>query len=177
MVAGKTAEEILLMMLYGIVSPTLTEPSLSIMLNEDSLPLIIGRQTALKGTLTFDRGKIDPAFGTSGYRAGAPISYSVGDTITESSGALYDFEILLIPTSTSINLEYGVTYQEGEQPLNSIGEKVSAPFPAGSITSSIDLKATYMMYDAQQFPLDFTWFKDEDGQGYLSTFASEGNGI
>ena len=120
LVEGRTAEEILMMMLYGVVSPTLTEPSLSIALSDDSLPLIIGRPSALKGTLTFDRGKIEPAYGTSGYRAGAPISYSVGDTITESSGAQYDFEIELTPTSSNVNLVYGVSYEEGEQPLNSI---------------------------------------------------------
>ena len=43
LIEGKTAEEILLMMLYGVVSPTLTEPKLSISLSEDSLPLVIGR--------------------------------------------------------------------------------------------------------------------------------------
>lgn len=176
LIEGRTAEEILMMMLYGVVSPTLTEPSLSIALSDDSLPLIIGRPSALKGTLTFDRGKIEPAYGTSGYRAGVPISYSVGDTITESSGAQYDFEIELTPTSSSVNLTYGVNYEEGEQPLNSIGQAVGAPYPAGSITSSIVIRAVYELYDATNSSREFTWFEDEDGQGYLSTFESEGSG-
>lgn len=177
LVEGKTAEEILLMMLYGVVSPTLTEPSLSIAISDESLPLIIGREQALKGALTFDRGKIEPAYGTSGYRAGAPTNYSIGDTTVEATGTSYDFEISLIPTETSVTLNYGVAYGEGEQPLNSIGQAFSAPYPAGSIASTTTVTATYAIYDAFGNELSFTWFEDSDGQGYFSTFASEGSGI
>ena len=44
MVEGKTAEELLLMMLFGIVNPTLTGPSFSAVLNDDNGALIIGRE-------------------------------------------------------------------------------------------------------------------------------------
>ena len=100
LVAGKTAEEILLMMLYGIVSSTLTDPSLSVALSDENTQLIIGRPAALKGTLSFNRGKIDPAFTTSGYRAGAPVFYSIGEYTFESNNTLYDFDIELTPTTT-----------------------------------------------------------------------------
>jgi hypothetical protein len=113
-VAGKTAEEILLMMLYGIVSPTLTNPHLSIALNDDNETLIIGRPTLLKGALSFDRGAISPAFGTSGYRAGAPINYTIGDTEIDSSAEVCDFTITLIPTDTKMSVVYGVSYGAGE---------------------------------------------------------------
>ena len=177
LIEGKTAEEILMMMLYGVVSPTLTEPGLSIALSADTLPLIIGHPSLLKGTLTFDRGKIEPAYGTSGYRAGEPINYTVGDMIIESPGAQCDFEITLTPDSANTSLLYSVSYREGEQPLNSIGQTVNAPYPAGSINSSIVIQSAYQLYDAEYNIKEFTWFKDKDGQGYLSTFASEGSGV
>jgi hypothetical protein len=80
LIEGKTAEEILLMMLYGVVNPTLIDPSLVFALSEDSKTPVIGRQSLIKGTLTFNRGSISPAYGTSGYRAGDAIEYSIGDT-------------------------------------------------------------------------------------------------
>ena len=98
LIEGKTAEEILLMMLYGIVNPTFTTPKLSIALHDEKAALIIGREVALNGTIVFDQGKIEPAFGTSGKRAGAPMSYSIGDTTIESSSTQYDFSISFIPT-------------------------------------------------------------------------------
>jgi hypothetical protein len=81
LVEGKTAEEILLMMLFGVVNPVLTAPKLSIALSADNEVPIIGRPSVIRGSLAFDRGKIDPAYGTSGYRAGEAISYSIGDLI------------------------------------------------------------------------------------------------
>lgn len=175
-VAGKTAEEILLMMLYGIVSPTLTEPSLSIALSDENEMLIIGRPSVLKGALTFNRGKIDPAFTTSGYRAGAPTGYLIGDQTVESTSTSYDFELILTPTETTIQIPYAVSYGAGEQPVNSIGQPVGAPLSAGSISSLLMVTAIYALYTAEGFEQDFTWFKDETGSGYLSTFASESTG-
>lgn len=173
LVAGKTAEEILLMMLYGIVSPTLTEPSLSIALSDENEMLIIGRPSALKGALTFSRGKIDPAFTTSGYRAGAPTGYLIGDQIIESTSTSYDFELMLTPTETTIQIPYAVSYNAGEQPVNSIGQPVGAPLSAGSISSTIEVKAAYPLYNGEGEKHEFTWFKDEDGSGYMSIFAME----
>ena len=176
LIEGKTAEEILLMLLYGIVNPTLTDPSLSIALSDENTQLIIGRPTMLKGTLTFNRGKIDPAFTTSGYRAGAPITYSIGEYTFESNSALYDFDIELTPTATQISLPYSVAYGEGEQPVNSIGQPVDAPLSAGLIQDALNLTASYALYDASGSEQSFEWFEDEAGQGYLCVATSEGSG-
>lgn len=171
-VAGKTAEEILLMMLYGIVSPTLTEPSLSIALSAENEMPIIGRPSVLKGALTFSRGKIDPAFTTSGYRAGAPTHYSIGDQVIESTSTSYDFELEFVPTDKTTLIPYAVSYGAGEQPVNSIGQPVGAPLSAGMINSAIEVTAAYELYsEHEEHP--FTWFEDEDGSGYLSVFAME----
>ena len=176
LVAGKTAEEILLMILYGVVSPTLTNPELSIALSADNQQLIIGRKSLIAGSLSFNRGKIDPAYGTSGYRSGAPISYTIGNLTVTSSNNSYDFQIELTPTLTTTSLIYGVTYGKGEQPVNSIGQNVDQPLEEGSIYHSIELNAAYALYDMNGKDILFQWFEDNDGQGYLSAFASEGAG-
>lgn len=177
LIEGKTAEEILLMMLYGIVSPTLTNPSFNILLSEENAQPIIGRQTALKGTLTFDRGKIEPAYGTSGYRAGLPISYTINGETIESNVTSYDFSLDVIPTSDIVTLSCSVNYATGEQPVNSIGQPFDSALPAGTLSSSVKLTAVYPLYTASGAEQDFEWFKDDDGHGYLSTFAAEIDGV
>lgn len=176
LVAGKTAEEILLMMLYGIVSPTLTDPSLSIALSAENEMPIIGRPSVLKGALTFSRGKIDPAFTTSGYRAGAPTSYLIGNQVIESTSTSYDFELEIVPIETTMQIPYAVSYGEGEQPVNSIGQPVGAPLSAGFVSATLAVTAAYALYNADGEEHDFTWFEDETGSGYLSAFASESGG-
>ena len=175
LVEGKTAEEILLMMLYGIVNPVLTEPSLSIALNDDNGALIIGREQTLKGALIFSRGTIDPAYGTSGYRAGVPTMYTIGDNSFETSSTSYDFEITLMPTEKEVVLSYSVAYSAGEQPMNSVGKPFGAPLEAGYLFSSVTIPAAYELYQPSGEAQEFTWFEDKDEQtsGYLSTFAAE----
>jgi hypothetical protein len=77
-IEGKTVEEILLMMLFGAVNPTFTSPDLTIELASEATA-IVGRQTSISGKLIFNRGAITPPYGTSGFRAGAPIAFTVGD--------------------------------------------------------------------------------------------------
>lgn len=176
LIAGKTAEEILLMMLYGVVSPTLTGPSLSIALNDDNETPVIGRTSVLRGTLSFDRGKIEPAFVTSGHRAGAATNYFIGETVLPATGELCDFKVEVNPTDTTVYIPYAVAYSEGDQPVNSIGQPIGAPYSAGTISSILSIPAAYALYNAAGQELNFTWFTDETGSGYLSAFASEGKG-
>ena len=173
LVAGKTAEEILLMMLYGVVTPTLTDPKLSLALSAENEQLIIGRPSVVKGALSFSRGKIDPAFGTSGNRSGAALSYTVNGETVVASGNSYDFEFEILPTTDTISIGYSVNYAQGEQPMNSIGQPYGAPLTAGSISSSFDLNAAYPLYDKDGEDIRFTWFKEDDGEGYLANFATE----
>lgn len=177
MVEGKTAEEILLTILYGVVNPTLTAPSVSITLNEGLDILIIGRESRVEGVLTFDRGKIDPAYGTSGYRAGLPTAYTINNETTAASDLTYNFSFVFTPTQSENTIVYSVSYEEGEQPLNSIGSAVGEPLAAGSIGGNITLTAVYPLLDANGADYEFTWFEANDGSGYLATFASEGSGI
>lgn len=175
LIEGKTVEEILLMMLYGIVTPTLTEPKLSIALSDENAALIIGRPSNLKGALTFDRGEINPAFGTSGYRAGLPTRYLIGETVVDTTDTQYDFDITLTPQGREVILNYGVSYGEGEQPLDSIGRPFGAQCPAGIISLTLPLTAAYELYAADGTTQNFEWFEDEEdkGSGYLSAFGLE----
>lgn len=175
-VNGKTAEEILLMMLFGIANPAFVDPLVSIQLNENQPTLVIGRPSVVSGVLVFDRGKIEPAYGTSGYRTGLPISYSIAGKEIESSATTYPFSFEITPTEKENEIIYGVKYGAGEQPLNSVGSPYADPYPAGEIFHALYLHAAHQFYDAQGNELDFTWFTDLDGEGYLSTFASESSG-
>lgn len=136
-VNGKTAEEILLMMLFGIANPVFTEPTVSIQLSENQPTLVIGRTSVVSGALVFDRGTIEPAYGTSGYRAGLPISYSIAGIESENSSTTYPFSFEITPTEKENEIIYGVKYSQGEQPLNSVGMPYADPYPAGELFRSI----------------------------------------
>lgn len=175
LIEGKTSEEILLMMLFGVVSPTLTAPSLSIELNTKT-PLIIGRETQLEGALVFDRGKIDPAYGTSGFRAGLPTSFAIADELIKTTSTTCNFNFSFIPTEMKNKILYSVAYAEGEQPLNSIGQEVDFPLPAGLLSDMLTIAAIYPIYCDEGKELEFEWFEDKDGAGYASTFETEAFG-
>ena len=176
LINGRTSEEILLMMLFGIVNPVLTDPSLKIELDETST-LIIGREQTLSGALSFDQGRIDPAYGTTGYRAGLPTSYKIGDQEYKTNALTQKFSLTITPTSHENYIDYFVTHEAGEQPMNSIGKPIDAPYAAGIIFHTLYLRAAYPLLDAQRNDLEFTWFEANDGEGYESTFASEGSGV
>ena len=74
---GKTLEEILTLMLFGVVNPTLINPSLKV--SGNPRVGVAGRPLEVTGQIKFDRGRISPANGTSGFRAGLPSFYTIGD--------------------------------------------------------------------------------------------------
>lgn len=167
MVAGKSAEEILLLMLYGVVTPDLIAPSFHVELTS-SETVIAGEKSVVTGRLKFDRGAIAPAYGTSGYRAGVAESYSVNGINT---GEEFSIEILPIAGENTIICQ--VNYAQGEQPLNSVGLPFSAPLPAGSLLETIAIKGVYQLYTSNGEELEFTYFEDADGEGYESVLTTE----
>lgn len=174
-VAGKSVEEILLMMLYGVVNPTLTNPSLSIIWKEEKSFLTIGRPTVLEGLLIFDRGTIEPAYGTSGFRSGPPIKYTIMGKEIESSALIYNFSVEITPTEKEVVFTYRVDYDKGEQPLDVSGDPFSLPLEAGAIINSKIFTAIYPVYNDNKEDLSFDLFEDETGMGYISVFHSEQN--
>lgn len=166
---GKTVEEILLMMLYGVVNPTFTNPSFRVELNGPEV-VTVGQLTSLSGTMVFNRGAITPAYGTSGYRSGAVTGYEINGVPTDTA----DFVIELIPVAGENTVTCIAHYAQGEQPLNSIGQNYSQPLPAGSIMATARVKGVYPLYsDDNSTTLSFSWFTDETGEGYQSVLATE----
>lgn len=172
-IEGKTAEEVLLTILFGIVNPTLSDPSVKAAFSADMNQPIIGRETTLKGTITFDRGKIDPAFGTSGYRVGAPSKFVINGIEIETSNTSYDFEIVQTPTLREMVIPYSVFFTAGEQPMNSIGQPIGEPYSAGSLSGELKLNAVYPLYAEDGVEHEFTWLQEDDGNCYFVAFAGE----
>lgn len=166
---GKTADEILMMILYGLVNPVLTAPSLSIVLDDEISTVTAGRECVLSGALTFDRGSINPAYGTSGYRAGMATSYSVNGASYESP----QFTITFTPIVGDNVIAAMVTYAEGEQPLNSIGQPFNIALPAGSVAASLVIKGVAPIYTAEGEDIEYSSFEDEQGSGYEITVPQE----
>ena len=166
---GKTVEEILLMMLYGVVNPTFTNPGFRVELDVPNV-VVAGQLTSISGQMLFDRGAITPAYGTSGYRSGAVTGYEVNGVPTDSA----NFVIELIPVAGENEVTCIAYYAQGEQPLNSIGQNYDKPLPAGSIMATARVKGVYPLYsDGNSTVLSFSWFSDESGEGYQSVLATE----
>lgn len=138
-IAGLTLKSVLKMMLYGdVTNPQLVAPSLKCIAN--TLMGVAGSSMKIKGKLIFDRGKIDPAYSTNGFRSGEPISYFVNDELVDGVSLDQPFETTiskLSPSNNSINCI--VKYAGGEQPLNSVGAPYANALPAGEIEEYINI--------------------------------------
>lgn len=132
--AGTSLEEILRNILEKTSYPTLTNPSVTIAYNGPVLKEIgevISGQTA---TLTFDRGKINPAYGTSGFRSGAATKYAFFNNGTENVTTTTTYNIPNMTKDTTLQAK--VSYSAGEQPKDSDKKNYNSPLPAGTVSSS-----------------------------------------
>jgi len=148
----KTLEEIISAMFYPTYYPTFTDPSSY--LDMDLLTFLeeVGDTKNIIFTNYFDRGIINPAYGTSGLRSGPASSYHYTGTglipVVDSS-SIKDSQ-----TVNNYNIIEGiqnwtgyVSYDEGEQPKDSRGENYDVPFPAGSTSAfSVELEGVYPLY-------------------------------
>lgn len=107
--------------------PTLTAPSATISGSGTKL-LEVGATQESTITVTFNRGSINPAYGTSGYRSGEATGYSLnggtgqaGNTFTETV------------TGSNNTFTATVAYGAGEQPKDSKGNNYQSPLAAGSV--------------------------------------------
>lgn len=127
---GTLLEKIFRDMLSPLLYPTLTNPSLTLQPSGD---LLLEKGTSKMETITalFDRGSINPAYGTSGYRSGEVQSYKINNGNIQTSNV---FEVALDQIH---NTFVGTaTYAEGEQPKDSAGDDYDSPLPAGSVDST-----------------------------------------
>lgn len=126
---GTLIETILRDMLSPLMYPTLTNPSLSL---SSSAGLLFEKGTSTMETITanFNRGSIDPAYGTSGYRSGEVQSYKI------NNGNIQDSNVFTVALDQTHNTFVGTAnYAEGEQPKDSAHHDYDEPLPAGSVDS------------------------------------------
>ena len=126
---GTPLETLFRDMLNPTAYPTLTNPSATLSATGAKL-LETGGSLSTTFTIAFNRGSINPAYGTSGYRSGVASSYTFdGDT-----GSATTFARTI--TSAKTSYQGSVAYEAGEQPKNSVGGNYSTPLPAGSVNTN-----------------------------------------
>lgn len=126
---GTPIETVLNDLLNPTLYPSFTNPSLSLSGSGSHL-LETGATQAVTLTATFNRGSINPAYGTSGYRSGEATGYGLNGGI-EQSGNTWSETV----SASNKSFQATVNYAAGEQPKDSIGEDYDSPLPAGSKSS------------------------------------------
>ena len=127
---GTSIETILRDMLNPTEYPTLTNPSASI---SSSISKLLEKGSSVNAVLTvnFNRGSINPAYGTSGKRSGAAVGYTMNGGAEQAGNT---FNVVVNETYKSFTAS--VRYAAGEQPKDSTGANYSTPLPAGSVNSA-----------------------------------------
>ena len=128
--AGTEFEDLWRALLDPVVKPTLTAPSATLTATGSKL-LETGSTLNTTFTCTFNRGSINPAFTTSGYRSGPAIDYSLNSGTAQSTNT---WSVTITSATTTYSAK--VNYSAGEQPVDSAGNNYSSPLPAGSVTSN-----------------------------------------
>ena len=82
-------------------------------------------------TVVLDRGRINPAYGTSGYRSGAATGYSLNGG-TQQAGNQFNVTV----SESNASFTGTAYYAAGEQPKDSAGNNYNSPLPAGSVATS-----------------------------------------
>lgn len=137
---SKSFTEMMNLMLYPTLDPTLTAPSNTFTISPSGFREIGELIATITLNASFSRGSISPAYGTDGFRSGLPNTYVYTGTSTSnnSSTSLTDSQ-----TVSSYTVLQGaqswtgaVSYDSGSQPLDSDGNNYSSKLLAGT-TSAI----------------------------------------
>lgn len=128
---GTALESVLRAMLSPALYPTLTNPSATLSATGAKL-LEIGDTLNTTMTVTFNRGSINPAYGTSGYRSGVATTYALNSGVPQENNT---FEVLV--TDATLAYRASVDYEAGEQPKDSTGADYDSSLPAGSINTNV----------------------------------------
>ena len=146
---GKSFQEMMDLMLYPTLYPTLTPPSHGFTLSTTpSLPNTFREvgtvYTTLAGSTinlnsTFNRGSINPAYSTNGFRSGLPNAYNYSGPGSVPSPQSSTSTSNSTNTTVSYTIVQGnnnwtsaVSYDAGQQPLDSAGNNFNSPLPAGT---------------------------------------------
>lgn len=127
---GDDLESVLREMLDPLKYPTLTPPSLSLAAVGGTI-FEKGTSTTVTLNATFNQGKIEPAYGTNGKRAGAVIDYTLGTT-TNTTGQFANVDV----DETNKTFTASANYSEGPQPKDSHGGNFDVPLAANTVNSN-----------------------------------------
>lgn len=144
---GKSFQEMMDLMLYPELFPTLTNPSQTNFTLTPNGLREIGEQFSAGGitlSSTFSRGSINPAYGTNGFRSGLPNAYiytgpgsvptpQSSTSLTNSTATTAAYTIVQGAQSWTSR----VAYDAGQQPLSSKGNNFNSPLPAGQTNNNL----------------------------------------
>ena len=146
---GTTYDELWAELLSPTLYPTLTAPSATMTATGDKL-LEKGSTLETTMTITFDRGSISPAYGTSGYRSGAASSYSLNSGAAQAGNTF-----VVTVTESTTSYQASVNYAAGEQPKDSSGDDYGEPLAAGSAaTNIINYEFVDALWNAKHEPFE-----------------------
>lgn len=137
--AGTDYDDIWQDLLNPVENPSFVAPSATLSASGNKI-LETGSSINQTFSISFNRGKINPAYGTSGYRSGVATGYSLNGGEIQNSNS---FSTTV--DSTHKTFTGSVSYAKGEQPKNSAGENYSTPLAAGSVNTNT---ITYEFVDA-----------------------------
>ena len=149
--SGETTNQVFDRLFYPALYPSFTNPSSSFSLTQSGYHEIGEVVATLNFSASFSRGKISPAYGTSGYRSGLPNQYNYTGTglSPKASSSLSDAETVSSYTvlTGAQSWTESVSYNIGEQPLDSEGGNYSTPLAAGtSATQTQTITGVYPWY-------------------------------
>ena len=146
--------------------PTFTDPNASLTYAADAYYEVGATIPAKTATVALNRGTINPAYGTSGYRSGEATNYALASSgadteYSDSSASSGTFSVTALTRATkgSITLTATVSYAAGEQPKDSKGNNYDSPLAAGSKTATKTMnfiQAYYYGKSASTTISDFT---------------------
>ena len=149
---GKSFQEMMDLMLYPTLFPSLTNPSSGLTLT--TTPNIGGTlreigtvynttSTKINLSSTFNRGSINPAYGTNGFRSGPANAYNYtgpGTVPTPQSSTSTSNNTNTTVSYTIVqgnqSWQSSVSYDQGQQPLDSIGNNFNSPLAAGTTSNN-----------------------------------------
>ena len=131
-VAGTSFETLFRAILDPVLYPTFTDPSAKLTANPSNNIIEDGGSLSVTFTCAFDRGSIDPTYGTSGHRSGVAAGYKLNSGTAQSGNSWTQTIIGSGPKSFTAT----VNYASGEQPKDSEGNNYDKPLAAGSVDSN-----------------------------------------
>jgi hypothetical protein len=149
--SSETMQDMWDKLLYPELFPALVNPSNTFAISSTGIFETGFTIPTINLNASFNRGSINPAYGTNGFRSGLPSNYIYTGPIVSSnaSTALSDTEVITnYVVANGVNTWAGsVSYSEGEQPLSSSGEDFSTALPAGTTgIISASLTGTYPVF-------------------------------